>query len=120
MKKAYEAYGRDGLLPRVRRKPKMPNRTPQRIEQEILLVTCKKPMLSYIRLAGEMKIEGTNVTPAMIRYVWQRHGLSTQSARRAWVKLLDGRSRLNTTKDLPIELFDKPLQGESNHVSLLR
>jgi len=86
MKKAYEVYGKEGLLPRVRRKPTMPNRTPEQIEQEILLVTRKKPMLSYIRLADEMKSEGMVVTPTMVRYVWQRHGLSTRSARAIWVR----------------------------------
>jgi transposase len=86
MKKAYEAYGKEGLLPRVRRKPAMPNRTPQYIEQEILLVTRTKPMLSYNRIADEIKTEGLNVTPSMVRYVWRRQGLSTRSARVKWVR----------------------------------
>ena len=86
MKKAYEAFGKEGLLPRVRRKPTMPNRTPQHIEQEILLVTRKKPMVGYIRLADEIKSEGMDVTPTMVRYVWQRHGLTTRSARVKWVR----------------------------------
>jgi len=92
----------------------MPNRTPVVLEEQILLRTRKKPLISYVRLAGEMKSEGGSVTPTMVRYVWQRHGLSTQSARRAWVKLLDGRSGLKAPKDVPTEAFDKPLQGESN------
>jgi hypothetical protein len=86
MKKAYEAYGKEGLLPRVRRKPTMPNRTPEHIEQQILLMTRKKPMLSYVRLADEIKIDGVHVTLTMVRYVWQRHGLSTRAARVKWVR----------------------------------
>src|SRR5688572_20821683 len=86
MKKAYEAYGKEGLLPRVRRKPTMANRTPQHIEEKILLVTRKKPMVGYIRLADEIKSEGMDVTPSMVRYVWRRHGLSTRSARVKWVR----------------------------------
>jgi hypothetical protein len=115
MKKAYETHGKEGLAPRLRRKPEMPNRTPAVLEEQILLQTRKNPLISYIRLAGEMKSEGGSVTPTMVRYVWQRHGLSTQSDRRAWVKLLDGRSRLNATNAVPSEALGKPLQVESNH-----
>jgi hypothetical protein len=114
MKKAYELHGKEGLGPRTRRKPEMPNRTPSVLEEQILLQTRRNPLVSYLRLAGEMKAEGGCVTPTMVRYVWQRHGLSTQSARRAWVQLLDGRSRLKAAKDVSSEALDKPLQGESN------
>ena len=85
MKKAYETYGRDGLAPRVRRKPEMPNRTPAVLEDRILLNTRGNPTFSYIRLALEMKSQGISVSPTMIRYVWQRHGLSTRIARFEWV-----------------------------------
>jgi hypothetical protein len=113
MKKAYELDGKEGLAPRTRRKPEMPNRTPAVLEEQILLQTRRNPFVSYIRLAGEMRSEGGIVTPTMVRYVWQRHGLSTQSARCAWVQLLDARSRLKATKDVSSGALDKPLQGES-------
>ena len=114
MKRSYELYGKEGLGPRTRRKPEMPNRTPAVVEERILLHTRKHPLISYVRLAGEMKAEGGSVTPTMVRYVWQRHGLSTQSARLAWVKVLDGRSRREATKDVSSDAFDKPLQGGAN------
>ena len=34
MKKAYALYGKEGLAPRTRRKPEMPNRTPARLEHK--------------------------------------------------------------------------------------
>jgi transposase len=114
MKKAYELHGKEGLAPPTRRKPKMPNRTPQVVEEQILLQTRKHPLMSYIRLAGEMKSEGGRVTSTMVRYVWQRHGLSTQSARRAWVKLVGGGSRLRATKVMSNEALHKPPESESN------
>jgi hypothetical protein len=58
MKKSYELYGKDGLAPRVRRKPEMPNRTPAQLEEQILMQTRKYPRISYVRLAGEMRSEG--------------------------------------------------------------
>jgi len=89
MKKAFQVYGKDGLAPRVRRKPRMPNRTPAPLEECILWHTRKNPLVSYVRLAGEMKSDETTVTPAMVRYVWQRHGLSRRSARVEWTRNLD-------------------------------
>src|SRR5688500_5728593 len=54
MKKAYETYGKEGLAPRVRRKPEMPNRTPAPLEEQILIYTRKHPLSSYVRLAREI------------------------------------------------------------------
>ena len=115
MKKAYELYGKEGLAPRVRRKPEMPNRTPAQLEEQILLQTRKCPFISYVRLAGEMRSEGGNVTPTMVRYVWQRHGLSTQSARRAWAKLLEGQLKLQGSQAELTEESEQPLEGDTSH-----
>jgi hypothetical protein len=99
MKKAYETYGKDGLAPRVRRKPTMPNRTPAPIENQILLKTFANPTVSYSRLAGHMTLEGISISPTMVRYVWQRHGLSTRSARIRWVKRRNGQTIGETMKN---------------------
>jgi hypothetical protein len=90
MKKAYERNGKEGLAPRLRRKPVMPNRTPPMLEEQILLNTRQNPTFSYIRLSGEMESDGIGVSPSMVRYVWQRHGLSTRSARLEWTKGFTG------------------------------
>ncbi len=90
MKKAYKTRGKEGLAPQVRRKPHMPNRTAGRLEDQILLKTRMNPAVSYIRIAGQMKSEGIQVTPTMVRYVWQRHGLSTRLARVKWMKKQNG------------------------------
>jgi hypothetical protein len=92
MRKAYETHGKEALAPRVRRKPNMPNRTAAPLEDNILLKTHTHPTISYLRLAGHMKSEGINITPTMVRYVWQRHGLSTRSARLQWVKRRNGQA----------------------------
>ena len=93
MKKAYELYGKEGLAPRVRRKPVMPNRTPASLEERILSYTRENPLVSYIRLAIEMKADEGTVTPAMVRYVWRRHGLSTRSARVEWTRGINAASQ---------------------------
>ena len=43
MRKAYEAYGEEGLVPRVRRKPDMPNRTPAHLEDGSSRARGKNP-----------------------------------------------------------------------------
>ena len=80
MKKSYELHGKEGLAPRVRRRPVMPNRTPTFLEEQILLNTRRNPTFSYIRLSGEMESYGIGVSPAMVRYVWQRHGLVSRQS----------------------------------------
>lgn len=96
MKKAYEAHGHAGLAPRVRRKPTMPNRTPAAVEQLILSKTRDNPTVSYIRLAEQIQLDGISVTPGMVRYVWQREGLSTRQVRRQWVKKMNRKDREST------------------------
>jgi hypothetical protein len=102
MKKAYETYGKEGLAPRVRRKPEMPNRTPAQMEAQILLQTSGNPIVSYIRLAASMKLQGICVSPTMVRYVWQRHGLSVRSARLRWVKRQNGQSGERESEEVHI------------------
>jgi len=92
MKKAYETYGEEGLAPRVRRKPNMSNRTSAGLEEQILVNTSRNPTVSYIRLSEEMRSGGAVVTPTMVRYVWQRHGLSTRALRLEWVKQSNGQA----------------------------
>ncbi len=100
MKKAYETRGKEGLAPQVRRKPEMPNRTPAEIEARIMRKTLENPMVSYARLAELMRVDGVGVTPTMVRYVWQRLGLSTRAARLQWVKKKNGRLGWVKTKSV--------------------
>jgi hypothetical protein len=74
----------------------MPNRTSAIIESQIMNETQKNPLVSYIKLAELMKRDGFAVTPTMIRYVWQRHHLSTRFERLHWAKK---RSRLAESQD---------------------
>lgn len=86
LKKIYETSGKEGLAPKIRKKPRMPNRTAAEVESQILLKTQDNPHISYLRLAGQMRAQGIAVTPSMVRYVWQRHGLSTRMARIQWLR----------------------------------
>ena len=111
MKKAYETNGKEGLAPRIRRKPDMPNRTPSELEERILFQTYGNPTISYIRLAEALKSNGMNVTPTMIRYVWQRHALSTRVARVLWAKAIKSSVSDASTGDGQIEIQQTPFSA---------
>lgn len=86
IKKAYETFGKDGLAPKPRRRPRMPNQTPPELERQILAMTEQYPTYSYVRLADQLKLVGVGASIAAVRYVWQRHGLSTRFARLLWLE----------------------------------
>jgi transposase InsO family protein len=86
IKKAYETFGKDGLAPKLRRRPRMPNQTPPELERQILAMTEQYPTYSYVRLADQLKLVGIGASVAAVRYVWQRHGLTTRFARLLWLE----------------------------------
>lgn len=86
IKQAYESYGREGLAPRPRRKPRMPNQTPPELERQILAMTEQYPTYSCLRLADQLKLIGLGVSAAAVRYVWQQHGLTTRFSRLLWLE----------------------------------
>ena len=55
----------------------MPNQTPPELEAKILEMTEQYPAYSYIRIG---------VSPASVRYVWQRHGLVVRYQRLLWLE----------------------------------
>ena len=48
IKKAYEQFGRDGLAPRPKRKPRMPNESPPETVAKILDMTRRFPSYSVV------------------------------------------------------------------------
>lgn len=56
IKQAYETFGKEGLAPKVRRRPRMPNQTPPEWERQILAMTEQYPTYSYLRLADQLTL----------------------------------------------------------------
>jgi len=86
IKEAFEKYGAEGLAPRTRRWPRMPNQTPPELEQKILEMTERYPTFSYLRLSQQLRLVGVGVSPSAVRYVWQRHGLTLRYQRLLWLE----------------------------------
>ena len=51
IKTAFEKYGRDGLAPVVRRRPRMPNETSEELVQRIRQMTMEFPTYSCVRVS---------------------------------------------------------------------
>lgn len=100
IKQAYETFGKEGLAPKARRRPRMPNQTPPELEQQILAMTEQYPTYSYLRLADQLKLVGVGVSAAAVRYVWQRHGLATRFARLLWLERRSAEGGLVLTERL--------------------
>lgn len=86
IKEAFEKFGAEGLAPRTRRKPRMPNQTPPELETQILEMTERYPVYSYLRISDQLKLIGVGVLPSTVRVVWQRHGLTLRIQRLLWLE----------------------------------
>jgi len=88
LKNAFDKCGIEGLAPRIKRKPEMPNRTSLKVEAKIFEMTGHYPSYSYVRISDKLKLVGCAVGPSTVRKVWERHGLS---------RFIDRLLRLETT-----------------------
>ncbi len=86
IKAAFEKYGRDGLAPQPRRRPRMPNETPPELVEKILEMTARYPVYSYVRISQQLRLVGVGVSPPAVRGVWQRQGLTLRYQRLLWLE----------------------------------
>lgn len=86
VKDAFEKYGREGLAPHPRRRPRMPNQTPPELEQSILAMTKEYPIYSYVKIADQLKLVGVPASASAVRGVWLRQGLLKKYDRLLWLE----------------------------------
>jgi len=86
IKAAFEQYGREGLAPQPRRRPRMPNQTPPELEAQILRMTQEYPTTGYVKLADQLKLIGVPAAASQVRGVWLRHGLLKKYDRLLWLE----------------------------------
>ena len=86
IKDAFEKYGRDGLAPQARRRPRMPNETPPELANQILTMTREYPTYSYVKIADQLKLIGVPATANQVRGVWLRQGLVKRYDRLLWLE----------------------------------
>lgn len=83
IKKAYEQFGRSGLVPRKRGSRGQP--VSEEVEQKVLEMTRQHPSYSYVRLTRRMHLEGLGIGESQVRRVWKKHGLIRRLNRFLWL-----------------------------------
>ena len=89
-KKRRDNEGDEGLRLRVRATPKMPNRVPEKIEEQILNFVQEYPTYGPERTEAELKESGISVGHTGIYNVLKKRGLNTAKSRLEWVRKLSG------------------------------
>lgn len=99
-----ERQGLEILRPRERRRPRMPNETPQWLEQRVVAFALAFPGLGPGRVAAQLRQAGwggLRVSPSGVYKVLRRHGLSTRRRRLSLVAGYSGAPPLE--RDVPLE-----------------
>lgn len=74
MKKRFKKYGIDGLKPRKRKRPTMPNQTKPDIEKIIINYSLDNPAYGKDRIANDLRIQrGLYVTSSTLGRVFKRN-----------------------------------------------
>lgn len=78
------SYGAEMLRPRERRRPRMPNTTPQLVEQRVLAFSLAHAGFGPQRISAELRREkwgGIEISASGVYRVLRRHGLNTRGKR---------------------------------------
>lgn len=122
IKKAYEQFGREGLSPRPKRRPRMPNEFPPETVAKILDMTRRFPSYSYIRIAGQLALEGVAVSPGGVRKTWERQGLIRKLSRYLWLEreVSEGRGIMTELAVKAVKRLKRLEEASDQHVEANR
>ena len=122
IKKAYEQFGREGLRPKPKRRPRMPNEPPPEIVEKILDMTRRYPSYSYNRIANQLQLEGVGISGTGIRKVWGRHDLARKLDRYLWLEkeVSEGRGVMTERAVKAVERLKRLEEASDQHVEANR
>jgi transposase InsO family protein len=82
LKKRFDEDGMEGLEEISRRKPNLHNRVAEEVEQAVVTLALEYPAYGQVRAANKLfETTKTQLSPAGVRGIWQRHGLETKQKR---------------------------------------
>jgi len=84
--KRRERLGDEGLRSKIREAPKMPNRVPEKTEEQISNFIKEYPTYGPERTEAELKSAGISVGHTSIYNILKKRGLNTAKARLEWVR----------------------------------
>jgi len=118
IKKAYEQFGRVGLEPQPRRRPRMPNEYSEDLIRRILEYTRENPSYSYSRIARELQLQGVSVGATGVRRVFDRHGLTHRLGRFLWLEkeVSEGRGILTERALKALNRLKRLQQASDQHI----
>ena len=99
IKRAYEKFGREGLVFR-RRGKKVQEIPPQQEEQKILEFTREYPSYSYRRLTDQLHLAGFGIGESLVRRVWKKHRLERRVSRFLWLDKESLQGRWTLTEEI--------------------
>jgi len=117
VKKNFEKYGVEGLKPKERVRPKMPNQTEKNIEDKIIEYSLENPSFGNNRVAINLRLEeGIYITASGIRSIWARNKLSTRKERYAMLEKRISEKGFGLTPNQIQELVIKSDLLEEQHI----
>ena len=81
IKERFEQAGVEGLHERERKLPRMPNQTPQNIEERIIEYSLKHPTYGKDRLPLQLRFEGIIISASSVERIWKRYHLENRFKR---------------------------------------
>lgn len=81
VKENYEKNGIEGLQPKERSRPNMPNQYSEVLEKTILQYTMENPSFGKDRATLELRMQGVYVTVGGVESVWKRHKMLNKKER---------------------------------------
>ena len=81
LKNNYEKYGVDGLKPKERQMPDMPNKVSNEVENKIIEYSLNNPTYGKDRVAISIRLEGIWTTPSGVQSIWDRNKMSNRKQR---------------------------------------
>jgi len=81
IKQRFEQAGVEGLHEKARQLPRMPNQTPQDIEERIIEYSLKHPTYGKDRLPLQLRFEGIIISASSVERIWKRYHLENRFKR---------------------------------------
>src|SRR5690606_20360938 len=118
IKKAYEQFGRAGLVQQTRGRKNEP--VAPETEAKVLEFTREYPSYSYVRLADQLHLEGFGIGAAIVRKVWKQHGLLKKLDRFLWLdrEVAEGRAVMTEKAVKAIQRLKRLDEASDQHIEV--
>jgi len=95
----FDKFGIEGLKPKKRAIPAMPNKTEKSIEKRIIEYSLDNPSLGKERVAVNLRMEGIYITASGIRSIWKRNDMLDRKSRYTILEKRIARDGFSLTPD---------------------